>query len=380
MNHRTPAYLDYNATTPVKPAVLDVMVPLLGTVGNASSVHGFGRQARQAIETAREHIARLAGTVPSQVTFTSGATEANNAVLQAFAGQPVLVGATEHPSVLETAPHAQRLPVDENGLIEMTALEAALQGDVKPALLSIMLVNNETGVIQNVAALARRARALHPGIYIHTDAVQAAGRIPLDFPALQVDYMSLSAHKCGGPQGAGALIVAPGAKPAILLHGGGQEKRQRAGTENVAAIAGFGKAAELALAEIAAYGRLEQWRDEIERTIQAIEPRVRLYGSGAPRVANTTNIALPGIAAETQLMTLDLAGIAVSSGSACSSGTVKASHVLQAMGADAQTAGACLRVSLGWGTKWEDCAAFIDAWRAMHDRVRERVVASADRD
>lgn len=372
---KNPIYLDANATAPLKETARAAMMDALRHTGNASSIHAFGRDARMTIERARDDVAALVQTMPTQVTFTSGATEANNAVLKQFANRKIIIGATEHPSVLENADGAVRIPVDAQGLINHDEFERIMRAQDEPALLSIMLVNNETGVIQDVAALARIARKIHPHIHIHTDAVQAAGKIKIDFPALQVDYMSISAHKFGGPVGAGALVTAPGATPAILLHGGGQEKRQRAGTENVPAIAGFGAAARAAIADFKDFQKLAVLRDLLESALRTTEPRLHIFGGNAPRVANTSNICLPGIAAETQLMALDLAGIAVSSGSACSSGTVKASHVLQAMGANAHQAGAALRISLGWHTTKDDIDALIDAWQKMHMRVKDRIAA-----
>ncbi len=368
----TPVYLDYNASAPMRPEARDALSQALDKGGNASSVHGFGREARRLVETAREKVAALCGTMPAQVIFTSGATEANNAVLKAFAGERILVSAIEHPSVLETVPHAERIPVGSDGVIDREAFELLLRQDPAPALVSIMLVNNETGVIQPVRDLTKRARALHPNVFIHTDAVQAAGRMAIDFPALHADYLSLSAHKCGGPQGVGALVVAPGARPAVLLHGGGQEKRQRAGTENVAAIAGFGAAAEGA-ASLEGLEKMTAWRDKVEQAIGKIEPRAVVPGNTAPRVANTSCIALPGIPAETQLMILDMEGVAVSSGSACSSGTVKVSHVLKAMGIDDDIAKSAIRISTGWAAADEDIDRFIAAWTVMHGRVKDRI-------
>ncbi len=364
-------YLDYNATAPLRLSAREAMLRVMEEPGNASSTHHFGRQARKYVEIAREQVAALCGTVSTQVTFTSGATESNNAVLKTFAGERILVGATEHPSILESAPNAEKIAVDENGLINIDAFERQLREGPAPVLISIMLANNETGVIQPVVDLAKRARAIHPNIFFHTDAVQGAGRIAIDMPALRVDYLSLSAHKIGGPQGAGALIAAPGAKPAILIHGGGQEKRQRAGTENAAGIAGFGAAAQDALSELKIIDTAR--RDRLENAILSIEPRAIIAGRDVSRLYNTSCIALPGVSAETQLMILDLEGIAVSSGSACSSGTVKASHVLQAMRLPDAVTKSALRVSTGWATTDEDIDRFIAAWTLMHGRVKDRI-------
>jgi len=369
----TNIYMDCNATMPIKPGVVSVMSAVLGETGNASSIHRHGRMARKHIEESRTQVAALVQTNPAYVFFTSGATESNNVVLKSFQGKRVLISAIEHPSVIESAPGAEKIPVNADGIVDIAGLEKMLQQAT--ALVSIMLVNNETGIIQPIAEIVRLIRKISPATQIHTDAVQAAGRIAIDFSALQVDFMSLSAHKMGGPQGAGALIMAPGAKIEKLLHGGGQEKRQRAGTENVAAIAGFGKAAELALTGMEQFQSLAAFRDRIEEKLLAAEPRLKIYGRNSPRVSNTTQLALPGIAAETQLMALDLAGVSVSSGSACSSGTVKTSHVLQAMGIADQDAMGALRISLGWHTTKEEIDDFIAAWLDMHARIKDKIAA-----
>jgi len=367
--------MDYNASAPLRPEVLALMAEVLGRTGNASSVHGFGRSARAAVEKAREQVAALAGTVASQITFTASATEANNMVLQAFRNGRILASAIEHPSVLESAPHAELIPVTADGVVDEAAYEALLDKG-EPALVSIMAVNNETGVIQNVGRLAKIAKKKYPGVHVHTDAVQAAGRLPLDFPAWHIDYMSLSAHKFGGPHGAGALITAPGAKPVKLLHGGGQEKRQRAGTENVAGIAGFGLASELAQKNMEGFQKLAALRDRLETEAKKVVP-ILIHGEKAPRVANTSLFSTPGITAQTQIMGLDLDGFAVSSGSACSSGTVKSSHVLRAMGV-ADAVGECaLRVSFGPDTRSDDIDAFVNAWSKMAARLAKKEQAHA---
>jgi len=366
-------YLDYNATTPVKPAVAALIAEVLGTVGNASSVHGFGRGARRRVESAREQVASLAGVHPNQVVFTSGATESNNAVLRQFQGKRILVSAIEHPAVRNVLPDVEFIPVTRDGAADMAAFEKMLESGPPPALISVMMVNNETGVIQPVAEMARMAKTKHRDVFFHTDAVQAAGRIKIDFPALYVDYMSLSAHKMAGPQGVGALISAPGCPMAKLLHGGGQEKRQRAGTENVAGIAGFGLAVALALSDMGNYQKLEALRDKMEAEIKRIAPEMNVYGRNAPRVANTTALCLAGMPAETQLMSLDLEGVAVSSGSACSSGAFKPSPILQAMGASDVEASSTLRISTGWATKDSDIDRFIEAWSKIYRRLRAEV-------
>ena len=363
-------YLDYNATTPIKPAVLEFLKEILGESGNASSIHGFGRAARRRVETAREQVAALVGVHANQVIFGSGATEANNTVLHAFAGKRILISAVEHSSIAQTVPDAERIPVDEDGVIDLAAFETMLDQGPAPALISIMMVNNETGVIQPVAEAAKLAKKKHPGVFIHTDAVQAAGRIKIDFAALYADYMTLSSHKMGGPQGVGALITAPGALTARYITGGGQEKRLRAGTENVAGIAAFGLAAAHAVADMDVYQKLGLWRDKLEQRLAACTPGLIIFSKNAPRVANTSAIGLTGMDAQTIIMGLDLDGIAVSSGSACASGTVKASHVLGALRPDDCDVIAGFRISMGWGTNEDDIEHFINVWTKIMNRVK----------
>ena len=353
-------YLDHNATTSVYPQVIDKVAEAMRGTSNASSVHTAGRHARALVEDARQAVGALCNTNPKGVVFTSGATEANNTVIKYFANiGRVLTSGIEHPSVMEAAPQAERIPVKADGVIDMDALAHMLDHGDAPALVSVMLVNNETGVIQPVADIARLAHA--KGARMHTDAVQAAGRIAVDMPALGVDYLTLSAHKMGGPQGSGAIVGVAGAPPVKLIHGGGQERRQRAGTENVAGIAGFGVAARLAQDNLNAYAKLALMRDAIEARI----PHITVFGSTSARVSNTTCFALPGVLADTQLMALDLAGICISSGSACSSGSVKPSHVLDAMGIAPALATCALRVSLGITTTQGDIDSFIDTYNRL---------------
>ena len=360
-------YLDYNATAPVRPAAAAAVAEAMALTGNASSVHGFGRRVRARIEEAREAVAELVGARPEQVVFTSGGTEANNQALARAAGGRTLVSAGEHDSILQAAPEAAQVPLDPEGAIDLTALGDLLAAPPAPALVSIMLANNETGVIQPVAEAARMARAA--GAIVHCDAVQAAGKVPLAFGDLGVDLMSLSAHKLGGPQGVGALVVAEESGLAPLLRGGGQERRRRPGTENVIGIAGFGAAAREAARDLAAFAGLARWRDRLEAGVRALAPAARLFGAAAPRLANTACFALPGLRAETQIMALDLAGVAVSAGAACSSGKVQPSHVLRAMGADEETADCAIRVSLGWASEAADVEVFLEAWGALLRRT-----------
>ncbi|MCW2247019.1 cysteine desulfurase [Azospirillum fermentarium] len=359
------SYLDHNASSPLRPAVRGAMAEALDLTGNPSSVHTDGRTVRRAVDEARRQVARLAGATPAEVVFTAGGTEANNLALRGFAGRRLIVSAVEHESVLAAAPAAARIPVDRTGVVDLAALERLLAEGQGPALVSVMLVNNETGVIQPVAEVARLARAR--GAIVHCDAVQGAGRVPLDRAALGVDLLSLSAHKLGGPAGCGALVVAEGCHPDPLIRGGGQERWRRAGTENLVGIAGFGAAAAAALD--APGPDLAALRDGLERRALAAVPGVRVMGMGAPRAGNVTCLALPGVAGETQVMALDLAGVSVSAGAACSSGKVRPSHVLEAMGEPEDVAGSVIRVSLGWNSTAADVDRFVTAWAAMARRL-----------
>jgi len=335
--------------------------------GNPSSVHGFGRACRATVEAARQAVAALVGAGPAQVIFTSGGTEANQLALTGLAPAATLVSAIEHDSVLAAAPAAPRLPVDGRGVIELAALAAWLADAPAPALVSVMLVNNETGVIQPVAEAAALVHR-HGGV-LHCDAVQAAGRLPLDWRDLGVDLLSLSAHKLAGPAGVGALVVDERLVLTPLLRGGGQERRRRGGTENLIGIAGFGRAAALAPGERAGLPRLAGWRDRLEREARTLAPSARVIGAGADRIASLSCLALPGVAAATQVMALDLAGVAVSAGAACSSGKVHRSPVLAAMGVDPAVAVGAIRVSLGWATVESDIDRFVAAWGAIARRA-----------
>lgn len=368
---RSPLYLDWNATSPLRPVARDAMVAALAVTGNPSSVHGFGRRARRMVEDAREQVAALAGVPAAWVTFTGGGTEANNQAqaLAAFHGRRLLPGATEHPSVLECAvPGAAPLPVGRDGLIDLDALDRVLAADSVPALVSVQAVNSETGIIQPLADIA--AVTHRHGGWLHSDAVQAVGRIPFDMAALGVDLVTLSAHKIGGPQGAGALLARPFVPLVPLLRGGGQERRLRAGTENVAGIAGFGAAAVAAHDGLSPYAALSILRDRMEAAVREVAPHVVIIGVEGPRVANTSCLALPGLGANGQLMAFDLAGIAVSAGSACSSGKVKASPVLTAMGYGEDVAGSAIRVSLGWDSVSADIDRFLATYLPLAARAR----------
>jgi cysteine desulfurase len=364
------SYLDYNATAPVRPEVGEAMAAALAIGGNPSSVHRTGRAARHAIERARDSVARLVGAAPEEIVFVSGGTEANHLALLGTGRRRVLVSAIEHDSVRLAVPGAEPLPVLPSGLLDLAALQGALEAGPTPALVSVMLANNETGVIQPIAEIAAFIHAR--GGLLHCDAIQAAGKIPVDCAALGADLVSLSAHKLGGPSGVGALIIRGDLELAPLQRGGGQERGRRAGTENLAGIVGFGKAAELAGGTLAQAASLRALRDGAEARLLALAPEAVVFCRDVARLPNTLSIALPGVAAETQVMALDLAGVMVSAGAACSSGKVRPSHVLEAMGAPPELAGSAIRVSLGWATQPADIDHLVAAWGGLHERLRGR--------
>ncbi|SDG00475.1 cysteine desulfurase [Limimonas halophila] len=359
-----PVYLDHNATAPVRPEAARAVAEALAEVGNASSVHRFGRGARRRLEDAREAVAALVGARASQVIFTGGGTEANNLALRGLAGARPLVSAGEHDCVLRARDDAESIPLTADGRTDLDALQAMLADDARPAVVSIMLANNETGVLNDVARAAGIAHAA--GALVHCDAVQAPGKIAVDVRDLGVDLLTLSAHKIGGPQGVGALVIPGEVSLTKLMGGGGQERGYRPGTENVAAAAGFGVAAEMAGRET--LDHVAAWRDRLEREVRTMAPQAVIHGGDAPRLPTTSCIGLPGVNAETQVMALDLAGVAVSSGSACSSGKVHPSHVLKAMGLDEDAAGEAIRVSLGWTSREADVDRFLDAWGKLARR------------
>jgi cysteine desulfurase len=367
------AYFDWNATAPLREEARVATIAALEVAGNASSVHAEGRAARSLVEYAREQVANLVGADAKNVTFTSGATEANMYALTPaieIGGRKeprdrLFVSAIEHPSVRSggrfAAEQVEALPVTGDGIVDLAALKAAVARAERP-LVSIMLANNETGVIQPIAQIADTVHAAN-GV-LHVDAVQGPGRIDCDVDALGADLLSISSHKLGGPQGAGALVRRGDihiAEP--LIKGGGQERGQRAGTENVAAIAGFGAAA-IAATQMDVT-RMAALRDRLESDLKAATPQAVVFGAGVPRLPNTTLFAVPGLKAETAIIAFDLNGIAVSSGSACSSGKVQASHVLAAMGVDPSLSRGAVRISLGWTTTESDLEALLIAWNKV---------------
>lgn len=375
-------YLDYNATAPARAEVIDAVAETLGLgATNASSVHGPGREARKRIERARAQVAALVGADPDQVIFTSGGTEANNMVLGGAGRKRILVSAVEHSAVLRTAlvraADCEVVPVDGDGRVRLDELEKLLRADDEPALVSIMAANNETGTLQPVRDAAKIAHA--HGALMHSDAVQAAGKIKIDFGGWDADFLTLSAHKIGGPQGVGAVIAKTPEALRPMILGGGQERGRRAGTENTAGIVGFGVAAELAARELdGAAAHTVKLRDALEARLRKAVPGISIFGGAAERLPNTTCFTMPGVRNDTQVMALDLAGFAVSAGSACSAGKVEPSHVLEAMGAAENDAIQAIRVSLGGETAKEDVDAFADAWLKLWTRKAAGSGAASD--
>lgn len=361
MTARPRTYLDHNATSPLRPKARAAMLAALDNVGNASSVHGEGREAHGVLDEARETVAGVLGVIPAMVTFTSGGSEANNLAVKGAPVERLIVSAVEHPSVLAAARASGKdvaiLPVDRNGVADLDALDTLLK-DGRPALVSLMLANNETGVIQPLREAAEIAR--RHGALLHVDAVQAVGKMPVNFAVLGADLMTISAHKFGGPQGVGALVARDGIALTPLIHGGGQELSRRAGTENVAGIAGLAAAIEEKLPD------LRVLRDRLESMLDDAV----FFGADALRLPHVSCFARSGLSAEAALIALDLEGIAVSSGSACSSGKVAKSHVLKAMGVEPALASGAIRVSLGWNTETSDIDRLATAWSKLTNRRR----------
>jgi len=373
-----PAYLDYNATTPLDPRVLEAMLPhLRERFGNASSRHEYGRHARRAIDEARQQVAAAVGAHPTEVVFTSCGSEANNLFLKGAGGcmraGVLAISAIEHPCVREPARQLVRggwqlreITVDAQGRLDGEDFAAALVAGAK--MVSVMLANNETGAIQDVAALVMRAKPFR--VWFHTDAVQALGKIPVNFRSLGVSAMTLSAHKIGGPLGAGALVIDKRVELAPLIAGGGQERGVRSGTENVAAIVGFGRACELAVSELRESARrMRRMRDRLEAGL--IASGARVFSTGVERLPNTVFFALAGIDGETLVAHLDRAGFAVASGSACSSASPEPSRTLLAMGVDPVTAKGAVRVSLGRSSSDEEVERFLDALAETVTRLKQ---------
>ncbi len=378
----TRLYLDHNATTPLHPAVIERMTAVLREdFGNPSSVHHFGQRTKSLVDEARSAVAALIGAEPTEVVFTGGGTESDNFALrgaaeamEAAGRRHLIATGIEHEAVLNTLKALARrgwkttlLPVDQTGVVAPDALRQAITGET--AIVSVMHANNEVGTIQPVAELARIAR--EGGALVHTDAVQTAGKIPVDVRALGVDLLSISAHKMNGPKGVGALWLRRGVRLAPVLTGGRHERGRRAGTENVSGIAGFGVAAGIAAAKMDAdAASLAALRDRLERDVLRAVPGTAINGGGSPRVPNTTNISFERVEAESLLIALDLEGIAVSTGSACSSGTLEPSHVLKAMGFPPHRTQNSIRFSLGASNTAGHVDRVVAALPAIVDKLR----------
>jgi|CXWL01.1.fsa_nt_gi cysteine desulfurase len=358
-------YLDYNATTPLRPQAFAKMQEWLQVPANASSVHSFGRAAKKQLEDSRKAIAEAISAWSNEIIFTGSGTEANITALRGFPERRLLVSTVEHSSVLRSAKNADAvyIPVDNNGLINMAVLDSMLAENDQPALVSVMLANNETGVIQPIKEISEICKK--HGALLHSDAVQALGKIPVDFSLLGVDMLTLSAHKCGGAVGSAALVIKNNISIKPLLNGGGQELGRRAGTENIAAISAFSAAVEEI--DLKHMHKLRAWLDEMEAQILANGGIV--FGKDAQRLPNTVCVAMPKANNEVQLIDFDLNGYAVSAGSACSSGRIEKSHVLLAMGVSPELTSSAIRVSAGWNTAEDEIKKFTQAWLKLADRL-----------
>ncbi len=359
-------YFDHNATSPLRTSVKAAMTAAMDIGGNPSSIHAEGRAAYKIIDDARQKLGFLLGCLPQMITFTSGGTEANNMAIRGVGAERILVSAIEHSCVMEaakaTGKRLEIIPVDAQGRLDLAAFEALLVRTPN-TLVSVMLANNETGVVQDMATIAAMTRST--GALLHIDAVQAFGKIPVNFGLLCCDMLTVAAHKVGGPKGIGALIVRDGLVIQPLVFGGGQELRRRAGTENSLAIAGFAAAASEGLV---------QTHELTDHLVSHLGDAI-VFSDRVERLSNTTCFALPGLKAETALMLFDLEGIAVSSGAACSSGKVGRSHVLDAMGVAPEISSCAIRVSLGWNTTQDDVARFSDIWKKITQRHVSRRAA-----
>lgn len=374
-------YFDHSATTPVHPAVAEEMIPFVtGNFGNPSSVYSFGREARKAVEEAREKVAKGIGAQPEEIVFTAGGTESDNMAIRGAAlanrkqDSHIITSAVEHHAVLDTCKALERegflltiLPVDKYGMVQAAEVAKAAGGGT--TLITIMHANNEVGTIMPIADIGRLAR--ERGILMHTDAVQSMGKIPIDIKELQVDFLAISGHKIYGPKGVGALYIRKGARWQPIDFGGGQERKRRPGTENVAGIVGLGKAVEIAVAELEQESRrLEALRDRVIKGVMEKVPHVRLNGHPSKRLPNHASFSIEFIEGESLLLSLDMAGIAVSSGSACTSGSLQSSHVLMAMGIPHEIAHGSLRVTLGRDNEESDVDHFLEVLPPIVERLR----------
>ena len=367
-------YLDYNATTPVWPQVVDAVSSTLTHIGNPSSVHSLGAKARKLVDESREKVAAFVNCEPKQVVFTSGGTEANNLALNQSNKDKVLVSSIEHESILDACNSAEKIAVAMDGVVNLDNLESILRIRPEIELVCVMLANNETGVLQPIEKISLITKKL--GIRLHTDAIQAAGKIDINWQTLGVSSMSISGHKIGGPQGVGALILEDTDTFRPLAIGGGQERKRRAGTENLPGIVGFGVAASIMASKKKLMDKVAAIRDDLESRVLSSTSNTQIYGREAARLPNTSCVSMPGVPADEQVAAMDLKGFMISAGSACSSGKVEPSHVLMAMGASKLEAADAIRVSLGWNTTVSDIKEFFAAWLELYDKNRRRASAA----
>lgn len=366
-------YLDHNATTVMLTEVKEEMLNIFGMPLNPSSTHNFGRRAKSLIESARDSILTSVGVSRDthDLIFTATATEANNLVIENYADAHIIISTTEHASMRSAASNKQNVSyinVDSQGIIDLLELEAVLaKSGFSKKIVSVILANNETGVLQSLPQITKVAHRY--GAVIHSDAVQGYGRMEINMSEVEVDLMTIASHKCGGPVGAAALIYKKSLINKPLIVGGGQERRLRSGTENVFAIVGFGKIASLLKMVINRFAMLQNLRDQLETMILEIDPRVIIFGRDVVRLQNTSCFTMPGVSSEAQLINFDLAGFAVSAGSACSSGKVEVSTVLKAMGASDEVANTAIRVSFGLNNNIDDVKAFVVAWKKIYKRL-----------
>lgn len=363
-------YLDYNATAPIRSEVIKLMTKVMEEGGNPSSVHAFGRKAKARLEAARAQIAMQVNCRAQMIVFTSGGTEANNMAILSSGRSRLITTNAEHDSVGALAARfdgdVEILRVNEHGLVNASELEQYMQNNGEGAVVSILYANNETGVLQDIEQIVKIAH--DAGALVHIDAIQALGKIPIDFMAMKVDMMSLSSHKIGGPQGIGALVVHEKLPIKSLIVGGGQEIGRRGGTENIAGIAGFGEAASMIPGSIEKMEEVGVWRDEIEAKIAARTSDADFLGKNTKRLPNVSTIYMPDVKSETQVMNFDLDKICISSGSACSSGKVKSSHVIEAMTNNENIASSTIRMSMGWNTTKSEADAFAQSWIRQYDK------------
>lgn len=362
-----PIYLDYNATAPLRPEVIEKINEIMAHPANPSSPHSFGRAAKKHLEDARVVIADSINVFVDEVIFTSSGTESNTTALLGFPDRRVLVSAIEHSSGLKANPNAEYIPVTSDGVVDLAALDAMLSASNKPALVSVMFANNETGVLQPIAEVSALCKKYHA--LFHCDAVQGYGKLPVDFSSMGVDMLSLGAHKCGGPVGAAALVVRRDLPFKQLLKGGAQELNRRASTVNVPAVAGFAVAVEKY--DLAQMQKLRGWLDAMEAETGAV-----VFGKNVARMPNASMLAMPGVTNQTQLIDFDLQGFAVSAGSACASGKLQGSSVLHAMGVPESLAVCAIRVSLGWNSREQDVKGFTAAWLQTYNRLNKKAISA----